>query len=187
MPPGGPAGTGMSGVLVPALIRDAGRFSNQRRIHRISMALIRRNTPKPPDAYAMVDSNSSAKFLASRASSNDSLNFRYTLVSHSFLDAMVAALVATAANAGNAISASVVRFPNISTTVPINRPVAARNPASIRARIKVAKTCVGLDMRTRPEIWRAEQQLPVVRPLHSRAVDALREKVQFALSTPARL
>ncbi len=60
--PGGWTGTGMSGVLVPAPIRttpgrqsrcrrrsrpgrDAGQFSNQRRIHHISMALIRRNTP----------------------------------------------------------------------------------------------------------------------------------------------
>ena len=69
-----------------------------RGVHHISMALIRKNTPNPPDAHAMVHSNSSAKFFPSTAASNDSLNFLYTPVSHSFLDAMLAALVATAAN-----------------------------------------------------------------------------------------
>lgn len=96
------------------MVSSMGRASNVRRIHHISMALVGRNTPNPPDAHAMVHRSNSATFSARMALLNESLNLPPILVSSSFSDAILAALVAAAANSGKASSPAVVHVPSFS-------------------------------------------------------------------------
>ena len=106
--------------------------------YHISMTSLNKNTPNPPVAHATVHRNNSPIFSASRAALNDSTTFLYIRVSPSFLAAMLAALVTTAAISGNAISPTKVSNPSFSSAAPNNTAAIAVALIKISAMTVVA-------------------------------------------------
>ena len=104
----------------------------------MSMALLSRKTPNPPDAHAIVHRNSSAMFSLLKASLNESPNFLLMPISPFFWDAILAALVAAAANGGKDISPKNVANPSLSSAAPTNTAAIAVALIKISAMIVVA-------------------------------------------------